>query len=290
VADLHALTSRPEDARQMSRRVKEMLLDWASVGLDPERSVWVLQSGIPEIGELEVLLSMLSTIGRVERQPTFREAAGRVQARRGTLSLGRLAYPVLMAADILLFRATEVPVGEDQESHLEFVRSLARRFNRLYGPTFPEPQAVLSSTPRLPGIDGRQKMSKSLGNAIYLSDPPEVLRRRVFGMFTDPGRVRADVPGHVEGNPVFAYHEAFNPDRAQVEDLRDRYRQGRVQDVEVKDLLVRALETVLDPIRERRLRWVGREEDLRQALTSGTGTARSIARRALEEVLAGMGL
>lgn len=287
VADLHFLTTHASQARDVEGNVTAILLDWLSVGLDPARSTFVLQSGVPEISELAVILSMLCPIGRARRIPALKEKVRDLGAG-GPYSLGLLQYPVLMAADLLAFKATRVPVGADQAGHVELARELAGRFNRLYGDFFPEPQAALSEAPRLVGTDGLRKMSKSLDNAIYLSDDAGTVDRKVRAMYTDPKRIRSDVPGVVEGNPVFEYHDRFNSDQAEVRDLKERYRAGRVGDVEVKEKLIRALNRFLEPIRRRRGEWEGR--DVRACLRDGTAAARGVAQETLHGALGRMGM
>ncbi len=193
-------------------------------------------------------------------------------------------YPVMQVANILMLRAHVVPVGEDQLPHIELTREVARRFNRQFKEVFPEPQGLVGRVPRLVGIDGQAKMSKSLGNAIYLKDTPAVVDEKVRSMYTDPTRLRATDPGHVEGNPVFLYHDAFNPDREEVADLKDRYRRGSVGDVEVKQKLAAALNTFLEPIRERRARFAAKMGLVRDALADGTDRARKAARTTMELV------
>jgi tryptophanyl-tRNA synthetase len=200
---------------------------------------------------------------------------------RKSVPVAFFTYPVMQVADILLPRAHLVPVGEDQLPHIELTREVARRFNRQFREVFPEPQGLVGRVPRLVGTDGQAKMSKSLGNAIYLKDPPDVVREKVRSMYTDPTRLRATDPGHVEGNPVFLYHEAFNPDRDEVADLEDRYRRGAVGDVEVKQKLAAALNALLDPIRERRARYEGRMRLVRDALAAGSERARAGARETM---------
>jgi tryptophanyl-tRNA synthetase len=197
---------------------------------------------------------------------------------------------VLQAADILLPRAHAVPVGKDNVPHVEITRELARRFNNLYGEVFPEPEPLISDVATLPGTNGMQKMSKSLNNAIFLSDPPETVRQRVMQMYTDPNRIRADVPGTVEGNPVFIYHDAFNPDTAEVDDLKARYRAGRVGDVEVKQKLVRALEAFLDPIRARRAELAARPGLVDEILAHGNAAHRAVAQETMARVREAMGM
>jgi tryptophanyl-tRNA synthetase len=288
VADLHFLTTHAGRTAEAGPHTAEIVLDWMSAGLDPGRSAFVLQSAVPEIAELAVVLSMLCPVPRARRIPTLKEKIAEGNLGE-SYSLGLLAYPVLMAADVLAFRATAVPVGEDQLPHLELVRELARRFNRAFGPAFEEPRPF-GGAPRLVGTDGARKMSKSAGNAIFLSDDPATVARRVRGMFTDPRRIRGDVPGTVEGNPVFEYHDRFNPDRAEVEDLKARYRAGRVGDVEVKDRLAKAVNAVLDPIRERRRQLESRRAAVPEILAEGSRRARRAARQTLEEVLHRMGI
>jgi tryptophanyl-tRNA synthetase len=229
---------------------------------------------------------MLVTVARLNRVPTYKE---QVQELNLNPSLGLLAYPVLQAADILVYKADTVPVGEDQQPHLEMTREVARRFNQLYGHTFPEPQALLSEMPRLPGTDNRT-MHTSYGNAILLMDTPDETTRKVMSMYTDPTRIHATDPGHVEGNPVFAYHDVFNLDREEVETLKERYRAGKVGDVEVKRRLALALNEYLSPLRKRRADWNARPDDLVDILRAGTQRARPMATQTLQEVEAKMGL
>lgn len=290
IADLHTLTTRPEkDAiAEVPHNIREMVLDYLSVGIDPERSTIFVQSAVPETAELNLIFQMLVSLPRLERLPSIKEMAE--AAHLDVMPFGLVGYPVLQAADILLPRAEVVPVGKDNVPHVEVTREIARRFNHLYGEVFPEPEPLVSDVPTLPGIFGTQKMSKSLGNAILLSDPPDVVRRRVMQMFTDPNRVRSDVPGRVEGNPVFVYHDVFNTDRAEVEDLQARYRAGRVGDVEVKTKLVAALEVFLGPIRARRAELGARPRLVEDILAHGNEVARGVARTTLEHVREAMGL
>jgi len=290
IADLHTLTTRPqrEALAEMPENIRQMVLDYLAVGIDPEKCTIFVQSAVPEIAELHLLLGMLVSLPRLERIPTIREMAQ--AAHLDVLPFGLVGYPVLQAADILIARGEIVPVGRDNLPHVEVARELARRFNHMYDEVFPEPEPLLSETPVLPGIYGQQKMSKSLGNAILLSDTPEVVSARVMQMYTDPARVRADVPGRVEGNPVFIYHDLFNPDRAEVEDLKERYRQGRVGDVEVKRKLARALNAFLDPIRERRAALERDPTLVEDVLHAGNRAMRAIAAETMERVRAAMGI
>jgi tryptophanyl-tRNA synthetase len=254
IADLHTLTTRPEKEyiEQLRQNVYDCVLDYLAVGIDPQKSVIYLQSAVHAVYEMNLIFGMLVTLPRLVRLPSIKEMAKAANLNDETLPLGLVGYPVLQAADILMPRAHLVPVGKDNEAHVEITREIARRFNLLYGEVFPIPEVMIGEVPTLVGTDGQAKMSKSLGNAIYLSDDARAVRKKVFSMYTDPNRVSADIPGTVEGNPVFAYHDAFNPDKAEIEDLKARYRQGKVGDVEVKEKLTAALNAFLDPIRERR--------------------------------------
>jgi tryptophanyl-tRNA synthetase len=290
IADLHTLTTRPEPERirEIPANVEEMLLDYLAVGIDPERSVVYLQSAVPQVYELNLLLEMLVTVPRLSRIPSLKEMARAAGLKE--MPFGLLGYPVLQAADILLARAHVVPVGRDNQAHVELAREIARRFNGLYGRLFPEPGAILGKVPSLVGTDGKNKMSSSLDNAIYLSDPPHAVREKVFAMYTDPARVRADVPGRVEGNPVFRYHDLFNSDRAQVDELKARYRAGRVGDVEVKDRLAAALNRYLEPVRERRERYRERGGYVWEVLRRGTFLMREEAEETMRRVREATGL
>ncbi|HWP91893.1 MAG TPA: tryptophan--tRNA ligase [Thermodesulfobacteriota bacterium] len=289
VADLHMLTTHYDKIEEVEKNVLEMVIDWLSVGMDPTRSTFYIQSQVPAITELYAILAMLCPVPRAERIPTLKEKIQDMGIGEN-YSVGLLGYPILMAADILIFKATKVPVGEDQLSHLELTRELARRFNYLYGQFFPEPEAVVSETSRLVGTDGNRKMSKSLDNCIYLSDDPKTVEKRVRSMYTDPNRIRADIPGTVEGNPVFIYHDAFNKNKEEVEDLKTRYRSGKVGDVEVKQKLSRAINELLDPIREKRNYYEKRIDEVRDILRQGTARARAIGGENMEEIISHMGL
>lgn len=289
IADVHTLTTRPEKEhlRELAGNVRAIALDYLATGIDPERAVIFVQSAVPETYELHTLLSMLTTVPRLERVPSLKEMAQ--AARLEAMPYGLLGYPVLQAADILLPRANLVPVGKDNESQVEVSRELARRFNRLYGTVFPEPEVRIGEVPTLVGTDGQAKMSKSLDNTIYLGDAAAVVERKVRGMFTDPNRVRADIPGRVEGNPVFIYHDAFNPDHAEVAELKRRYRAGKVGDVEVKRKLARAVNAFLEPIRERRAALEARPAAVDEILHAGNERMRREARVTMELVRDAMG-
>ena len=290
IADIHTLTTRPEraDIAEMRGYIRAIVADYLACGIDPERSVMFVQSAVPETFELTTLLSMLVSVPRLERVPSLKDMA--TAANLDVMPYGLLGYPVLQAADILLPRAHLVPVGKDNESQVEVSRELARRFNKLYGDVFPEPEVRIGDVPSLVGTDGGAKMSKSLDNAIYLSDDAKAVDRKVMGMFTDPNRVRADIPGRVEGNPVFIYHDAFNPDTAQVDDLKARYREGTVGDVEVKKKLASAINAFLDPIRARREELAGDDEQIDRILGAGNDTARAEAAATMSLVRSAMGI
>ncbi len=291
IADLHTLTTRPEKEHilELGQNIREMMLDYLAVGIDPEKSVIYLQSAVPEVYELNLFLEMLVTVPRLSRLPSIKDMA-RAAHLGDAVPFGLLGYPVLQAADILLPRAHLVPVGKDNEAHVEVTREIARRFNSMYGEVFPIPEALIGEVPVLVGIDGQAKMSKSLGNAIYLSDDPKTVRRKVFQMYTDPNRIRADIPGRVEGNPVFIYHDVFNSDKGEVEDLKERYRKGKVGDVEVKEKLARALNAFLDPIREKRAHFASQKGLVEEILYEGTLRTREEARLTMNEVKKAMGV
>jgi tryptophanyl-tRNA synthetase len=290
IADLHTLTTRPdrESIEQIKQNVHEMMLDYLAVGIDPEVSTIFLQSAIPETYELNLYFEMLVTTARLERLPSLKDMAK--AANLEGMPYGLLGYPVLQAADILLPRAHLVPVGKDNEAHVEVTREIARRFNNLYGEVFPVPDVMIGEVPTLVGTDGQAKMSKSLDNAIFLSDDAKTVEEKVRSMYTDPNRVSADIPGRVEGNPVFIYHDAFNPDLEEVEDLKSRYREGKVGDVEVKQKLARAINHFLDPIRERRAEFEQDPDRVESYLRQGTARMRVEARQTMELVRQAMGL
>lgn len=282
VADWHALTSHYADTGEIVTHALDNVADWIGAGIDPERSTLFVQSLVPEHAELYLLLQMVTPIPWLERVPTYKEQMEQL-AERDLGSIGFLGYPLLQTADVAIYDARVVPVGEDQVPHLELSREVVRRFNNFYGEVLVEPQALLTPTPRLPGLDNR-KMSKSYGNTIDLADDAETVVKKVRQMYTDPKRVRADIPGTVEGNPVFLYHDAFNPNRDEVEDLKARYRTGRVGDVEVKTKLAAALNAALEPIRVRRAAALARPDYLRDVLIEGSRKARAVAQDTMARV------
>jgi tryptophanyl-tRNA synthetase len=288
VADLHMLATKnsPEQIRETEAHARDLVLDAIAAGIDPQVVTFYLQSAIPEIHELYTLLQNLVTVSRLQRIPSLKEMARAAQIE---MPYGLLGYPVLQAADILGVKANLVPVGKDNSAHVEVIREIARRFNGLYGEIFPIPTYIAGYVPTLIGTDGRHKMSKSLNNAIFLSDSASDVERKVMAMYTDRNRVRADVPGTVEGNPVFIYHAAFNPDTHEVKDLETRYRAGTVGDVEVKYKLAVAINALLDPMRERRVHYdiPGLIED---HIWCGTQRVREETKQTLSEVRKAMGL
>jgi len=282
VADWHALTSEYANTGSITANALDNVADWIAAGVDPDRSTIFVQSLVPEHAELSLLLSMVVPIPWLERVPTYKEQQEQL-TDKDLSTLGFLGYPLLQTADIAMYDGRFVPVGEDQVAHLELSREAIRRFHQFYGEVLVEPQPLLTSVPRLPGIDNR-KMSKSYGNTIDLADDAETVVKKVRQMYTDPKRIRADIPGTVEGHPVFMYHDAFNTDAAEVEDLKTRYRAGKVGDVEVKTKLARALNATLEPLRERRREVMARPDHVRQILVDGSRKAREVAQVTMERV------
>jgi len=283
VADWHALTSDFADTSQLMSYTYENVADWIGAGLDPEKSTFFVQSLVPEHAELYLLLSMVVPVPWLERVPTYKEQQANL-TDKDLSSIGFLGYPLLQCADVAMYDARFVPVGDDQVAHLELAREAVRRFNNFFGDVLVEPEPLVTSFGRLPGLDGDKKMSKSLGNTIHLSDPPDEVKKKVMRMYTDPKRVRADIPGTVEGNPVFTYHDAFNPNKEEVDDLKARYRAGKVGDVEVKTKLANALNVHLEPIRQRREAVLSKPDALKEILFEGSKRARTVAVGTMERV------
>lgn len=283
IADVQALTDNFENPEKVRKNIKEVLLDYLSVGIDPKKTTILIQSMIPEIAELTVFYLNLVTLDRVLRNPTVKDEI-KQKGFEQNIPAGFAMYPVSQAADITVFNANLVPAGEDQLPMIEQTREIVRKFNSLYGEVFVEPEALLGEVKRLPGIDGSTKMGKSLGNAIYLSDSEEDLKKKVMSMYTDPTRIHATDPGKVEGNPVFIYHDVFNPDKAEILDLKSRYKEGKVGDIEVKEKLFVALNTFLTPIREKRKEFEGQDKLLDQILIDGTAKAREVAKETMKKV------
>ena len=289
IADLQALTDHAAEPELIRASTLEVALDYLAVGLDPALAAIVVQSRVPELAELTVYLLNLVTVARLRRNPTVKEEM-RQKGFGADVPAGFLVYPVSQAADITAFGAHVVPVGADQVPMIELTVEIVRRFNRVYAPVLVEPEALVPPVGRLPGIDGQTKMGKSTGNAIFLSDPADVVRSKVMGMFTDPGHVRAADPGRVEGNPVFAYLDAFDPERAAVDALKARYRAGGLGDVAVKRRLVDVLEAFLAPLRARRGEYARDLGAVREVLRDGTARGRERAGRTLTEVRRAMRL
>ena len=290
VADYHMLTTRSgkEYIQEVEQNARDLVLDYLSVGIDPEETTIYVQSLVPEVAEIFLIFSMLVTVPRLQRVPTLKEIMADQLIENP--SVGLLTYPVLQAADILIVRADLVPVGKDQESHIEVCREIARRFNQVYGDVFPEPEGLFGGGATLVGTDGKAKMSKSLNNAIFPSDDGETVRQKVMKMYTDPTRLRAIDPGHVEGNPVFMYHDAFNTDKEEVEDLKDRYRKGKVGDVEVKKKLIDVLYTFLEPVRERRRAYESKPGLIQDILHHGTEVVTREGRETIRLMRDAMGM
>ncbi len=288
IADLHTLTTRPgkEQIASMNEYNHNIVLDYLAVGIDPDRSTVFVQSSVPGISELSTLLGMLVTAPRLERIPSLKEMAR--SEGLSAMPFGLLGYPVLMSADILMPRANLVPVGTDNQGNVELAREIARRFNRNYGEVFPIPEMELEGT--LIGTNGQAKMSKSLNNAIFLSDSPAVVEEKVMGMYTNPNRTSADVPGQVEGNPVFIYHDHFNPDLEQILELKERYKQGKVGDVEVKRKLALAINQFLDPVRARREKYACQPDLVLDILNEGSHRMQIELEETLALVREAMGL
>lgn len=292
LADLHLLTTRPskEDILKTRDHIHQMVLDYLACGINPQKSTIYLQSAIPAVYEMNLFFEMLISLNRLTGLPSLKEMARNAHMDPDSVPFGLIGYPVLQTADILMPRAHVVPVGKDNEAHIELARDIARRFNQLYGEVFPLPEVLLSDVPTLVGTDGKGKMSKSAGNTILLSDDAKAVEKKVAGMYTDPNRLHAHTPGTVEGNPVFIYHDVFNPDKEEVEQLKTRYRSGTVGDVEVKQKLAFALNNFLDPIRERRREF---EEDkglVEQIIYEGTQKMIEVSNATLKELRSAMGV
>ena len=292
LADLHMLTTKPtrDDILKIRENLHEMVLDYLACGIDPEKSTLFLQSAVPATYELNLIFEMMVSVNRVSGLPSIKEMAKNAHLDPENVPFGLLGYPILQSADILLPRAHVVPVGRDNEAHVEIARDIARRFNQLYGEVFPLPEVLLSDTSSLIGTDGKGKMSKSAGNAIFLSDDAKTVEKKVRGMFTDPNRVSADVPGTVEGNPVFIYHDIFNPNKEEIEDLKERYRKGTVGDVEVKQKLAIALNHFLDPMRKRRAEFSKQKGLVEKIIYEGTQKMNEVAAETMKELRSKMGL
>ena len=283
IADVQALTDNYANPGKVANAVRGLVLDYLAVGIDPEKSTIVVQSQVPAIAELTVFYLNLVTLNRVLRNPTVK-AEIEQKGFGESVPAGFAMYPVSQAADITAFEADLVPVGEDQLPMIEQTREIVHKFNQLYGETLIEPRTLISEFPRLVGLDGKAKMSKSMDNSIYLSDSVEEVNKKVMSMFTDPTRLRPTDPGHVDGNPVFIYHNAFNENKGEVNDLKMRYLAGQVGDVEVKQKLAQAINIMLEPMRIRREEYVNNPEKVNEILKKGSERGRAVADEVLVKV------
>ena len=287
VADLHALTTRYDNVTGMQKDGIEMVADWIAAGIDPERSIIFRQSEIKAHSELALLLGMLTPVSWLTRSPSYKEMVGELGERVATF--GFLGYPVLQTADIILYKASRVPVGEDQLSHLELAREIVRRFNSMYGNVFPEPKAILTETPRLLGLDGR-KMSKSYGNTIDIAEDPESVRRKVMAMFTDPARQRLKDPGHPDVCNVFSYHKFFEAPAAEIDEIDRGCRAATIGCTECKTRLADRILAVLGPIRDRREALLAGPGRIEAILEDGRRRALAIAAEVFGEACAAIGI
>lgn len=292
IADLHMLTTKPnkEDILQIREHVKEMVLDYLACGIDPSKTTIYLQSATPAVYEMNLIFEMMISLNRLAGLPSLKEMARNAHIDPESMPFGLIGYPVLQTADILMPRAELVPVGKDNEAHVELSRDIARRFNQLYGEVFPMPEAIISNVPTLVGTDNKGKMSKSAGNCIFLSDDKKNVDKKVNSMYTDPNRIHAHQPGTVEGNPVFIFHDVFNENKNEVEDLKQRYREGKVGDVEVKQALALALNTFLEPFRERRKHFSEEKGLVEQIIYEGTQKMIEVSNETVKEMRSAMGL
>jgi len=289
VADMQALTDNADNPAKVRQNVTEVVLDYLAVGLDPKVSTFCVQSMLPELAELAMYYLNLVTVARLQRNPTVKEEM-RQKDFEAQVPAGFLCYPVSQAADITAFKAHLVPVGEDQKPMIEQTVEIVRSFNRIYGEVLVEPEALIPQIARLPGTDGQSKMGKSLGNAIYLSDPADVVAKKVRGMFTDPKHLRVEDPGTVEGNPVFTYLDAFDPDTEKVQGLKEHYQRGGLGDTVVKRRLAEVLEAFLGPIRKRREDYAKDPAEVMRLLKEGTNQARQVTSSTLAQVRKAMHL
>jgi len=288
IADVQALTDNYDNPQKVRDNVLEVAMDYLAVGIDPLKTTIFIQSQIPEIAELTIFFMNLVTHAQVLRNPTVKTEIIEKGFADST-PFGFVAYPVSQAADILFLKASLVPVGNDQAPMLELADEIGQRFNKIYNQNiFPKVKGLFGDIPRLIGTDGQSKMSKSVGNTIYLSDSAEVVKEKVMKMYTDPNRVRATDPGKVEGNPVFIYHDAFNSNKLEVEDLKSRYLLGTVGDVEVKQKLAIAINNFLDPFREKRRVYEQNPELVREILQKGIERTQKIAKETMNEVKVAM--
>ena len=293
IADLHMLTTKPSKADILESRenMHQMILDYLACGVDPAKSTIYLQSAIlPALSQMNLIFEMLISLNRLTGLPSLKDMARNAHMDSESIPFGLIGYPVLQTADIMTVKAHVVPVGKDNEAHVELARDIVRRFNQYYGEVFPMPEVLLSEVPNLIGTDGKGKMSKSAGNCIFLSDDAKTVEKKVRAMYTDPARVHAHIPGTVEGNPVFVYHDAFNPNKKEVEELKGLYREGKIGDVEVKQQLIIALNQFLDPFRERRKELEANKGLVEQIVYEGSLKTNEIVNQTVKEMLSAMGI
>ncbi|MGY5621987.1 tryptophan--tRNA ligase [Limosilactobacillus fermentum] len=291
IADQQALTDNARDPEKIRRSLTEVALDYLAVGLDPAKSTLFVQSQIPALAELNLYYLNLVTVSRLERNPTVKAEIQQKNFNR-SIPAGFFTYPVSQTADITAFKANLVPVGDDQEPMLEQAREIVRTFNSIYGEVLVEPEGVFppKGQGRIPGLDGNAKMSKSLGNAIYLSDDEDTLKKKVMSMYTDPNHIHVEDPGQVEGNVVFTYLDIFDQDTAKVQELKDHYRHGGLGDVKIKRYLMEVLNAELAPIRQRRAEFAKDLPAVMDILKAGSDRANQVAAQTLDEVKDAMGL
>ena len=284
IVDLHALTTLT-DTHELQKNIHEMALDWLAAGLDPQRSIIFVQSHVPEVTELHVLLSMVTPLSWLLRVPTFKEKA---RQQPENINYGLVGYPVLMTADIILYKAEVVPVGEDQLPHLELAREIVRRFNTIFGPTFLEPEAKLTTFPLVIGLDGKDKMSKSMNNYLEISASPEEIMAKIKTAVTDPARIYRKDPGHPEVCNIYRFHEYFNPDH--VAEIARKCTTAEIGCVECKTIVAREIARALEPFRQRRAELAARPDYIKEVLADGARRAQAIARETLREAKERMGL
>jgi tryptophanyl-tRNA synthetase len=290
IADMQALTDNADNPKKIHDNVLNVALDYLAVGIDPKINTIFIQSMIPQIAELTIIYLNLVTVNRLRRNPTVKTEIHQ-KGFGEHVPAGFLVYPVHQAADITIVKGTVVPVGEDQLPVIEQANELVRAFNRTYNThVLLEAKGLVSQTPRLPGIDGKAKMSKSLGNAIFLSDSPEEVARKVMAMYTDPDHIRVDDPGKIEGNTVFTYLDIFGTDKTTIQEMKEHYQRGGLGDVKVKKYLIEVLNNVLEPIRMRRKEYEQYPEDVMRMLLEGSDNVRHVAEHTMTEVKAAMGL
>lgn len=283
IADIQALTDNFENPQKITDNVLQLAIDYLSVGIDPSKATIVVQSQVPELTELTMYLMNMITVAQLERNPTVKNEI-KQKGFYERLPVGFFVYPISQAADILGFQANLVPVGEDQLPMIEQSREIARRFNSLYGNTFVEPKEMLSDVPRLCGIDGKEKMSKSLNNTINLNDSSDIVFKKVMSMYTDPTRIKSTDPGHIENNPLFIYLNAFHADKNEIKDFEDRYKKGKIGDIEIKKRLAEILNQFLEPIRQNRKKYESNPSLVYSILKEGTKNGRAKVKETMDIV------